>query len=98
MPSLATLTRTLCSFVPLSFALACSSGRPADLEKPDASPLLTECASYERELRACFAAVGAPSLAADTFAATFSQRDEAARLRMEGACARDRARLRLSCR
>ena len=98
MPSLATMTRTLCCCVPLSFAFACGSGRTADLETRDSSPPLVECTSYERELRACFAAVGAPSVAADSLAATISQSDEAARLRMESACASNRARLRVSCK
>ena len=98
MTSLATMIRALLYCAPLSFALACSGGRASAPETRDSGPPLVECTSYERELRACFAAVGAPSLAADTLAATLSQRDEAARLQMESACARDRVRLRTSCK
>ena len=79
------------------FITACSSSHTSDRKpEPDTKP--TECASYERELRACVGAVGAPPVAADSLAATLSRSDEPARLRMESACARDRIRLRASCK
>jgi hypothetical protein len=83
----------------LSVASGCSSsGRNSGAEKSDAQAASVECVSYERELRACLSAVGAPVKAADAFAASLSQRDEAARLRMESECARSRVSLRASCK
>ena len=84
--------------VALCFTAGCSGGSSAKPQEKGSRERLAECPSYERELRACSAAVGAPPVAADTFAATLAKSDEAARLRMEGACARDRARLRASCK
>ncbi len=98
MPSLATMTRTLLLFASLGLALACSGNGTADRGKPDAAAPLVECSSYERELRACFAAVGSPSSAADSLARTLSKSDDATRLQMESACATNRARLRASCK
>jgi hypothetical protein len=82
----------------LAFVAACGSGRAAEPEEHEQQAPLVECTSYEQELRACSATVGGPTIAADTLAATLSQSDEAARLHMESACARDRLRLRASCK
>jgi hypothetical protein len=82
----------------LSLAPACSSSKTAGSEKSDAKAATVECVSYERELRACLAAVGAPVAPADAFAAALSQRDEAARLRLESECARNRVSLRATCK
>jgi hypothetical protein len=89
----------LACWTALGLTVACSSGaRRADQEKQDSRTELVDCTSYVRELRACSAAVGAPAPAADTLAATLSSSDEATRLHMESACARDRNRLRASCK
>jgi hypothetical protein len=92
--------RGLPALLAATLGLACS-GRSADPQKgaeKGAQEATPECVSYERELRACSAAVGAPPIAAETIAATLSRSDDVARLHMEAACARDRVRLRASCK
>jgi hypothetical protein len=92
------LTRLLFCSLTLGPAVACSGHGADDVQATDQPSSLIECTSYERELRACSAAVGAPAAAADSIAATLSHSDAATRLRMETACARDRDRLRASCK
>ena len=85
-------------FLLIGSTLACGGGRPSERERaaPKAAP--EDCASYERELRACLTAFGAPATGADSFAATFSSQTDLARLEMEGTCARNRAQLRTACK
>ena len=64
--------RLFISLFALATLAACGSGRSGDREsEPGAAP--TECISYERELRACAGAVGAPPIVAETLASTLSR-------------------------
>ena len=82
----------------LALLMPACSGSSRATEKVEKKAVSVECAAYERELRGCLSAAGAPVTPADTFAAALAEKDEPARLQLEAECARNRVSLRASCK